>query len=238
MKLIVGNWKMNGLLADSRERAAALAKEGGKTASFQMVLCPPATLIGEVVGLTRGSGIAVGGQDCHEKPSGACTGSISAPMLKDLGCTYVILGHSERRHGCGEESAFISRKACAALDAGLTAIVCVGELESEREGGKAESVVAAQLRDSLPPGATPQNTVLAYEPVWAIGTGKTATVDDISAMHGFIRSHAPGFPILYGGSVNAGNAAQILAVPNVDGVLVGGASLKAEEFIAIARAAG
>jgi triosephosphate isomerase len=237
-KLIVGNWKMNGLLADSRERAQKLAGEvKNAPLSFHMVLCPPATMINAVSWFSKDSPIKLGGQDCHDQPPGAFTGDIAPEMLKDLGCTYVILGHSERRQFHKETSAQVSAKAKRANAAGLITIICVGELDAERSAGKHESVVAQQLQESIPAGATPENTVIAYEPVWAIGTGKTASGDDIRQMHEFIRSKVGKLQILYGGSVKGANAKEILHTPNVDGVLVGGASLKVEEFIAIALAA-
>jgi triosephosphate isomerase len=237
-KLIVGNWKMNGLAADSRERAEKLvaAVKTSKSASFQMVLCPPTTMIAGLGGMLKGSPIQWGGQDCHEQPSGAFTGDIAAAMLKDLGCTHVIVGHSERRQYHKETSVQVAAKAKAAHAAGLTAIICVGELDSERSAGKADSVVAGQLKESIPETATEENTVIAYEPVWAIGTGKVASSDDIKQMHALIHSKVGKRPILYGGSVKGSNAGEILHIPHVDGVLVGGASLKAEEFMAIAEA--
>lgn len=241
-KLIAGNWKMNGLAAESRARVEALAAlaEGRPLPRAEIVLCPPFTLIQQTVGVLKGafSLITCGGQDCHASPSGAFTGNISAPMLKDLGCEYVILGHSERRQLHGETSAQVAAKAVAAHAAGLAAIICVGETEAERGAGKAEEVVLAQLSDSIPSGATPGNTVIAYEPVWAIGTGKVASLDDIAAMHAVIRAKM-GVPtrLLYGGSVKGNNAAEILSIANVDGVLVGGASLNPEEFWTIAQGA-
>ena len=237
MKLIVGNWKMNGLTADSRERAGKLAAavKLHKSPPFQMVLCPSATMIATVAAELKGSGIKWGGQDCHDQPSGAFTGDISAQMLKDLGCTHVIVGHSERRQQHKETSETVAAKAVAAYAAGLVAIICVGELDSERIAGKADSVVSGQLKASIPTAATPENTVVAYEPVWAIGTGKTASPDDVRQMHALIRSKGGELKILYGGSVKGDNAREILHTPNVDGVLVGGASLKTDEFLTIAK---
>jgi triosephosphate isomerase (TIM) len=234
-KLIAGNWKMNGLAADGRERAQALADLGNNPA-FDMVLCPPATLIQQTLWLLKDSGVAVGGQDCHVKEHGAFTGDVSAAMLKDLGCAYVILGHSERRQHHKETSLEVAAKTLAAHAAGLTAIVCVGETLEQREAGHAQDVVEKQLAESLPPGATAANTVIAYEPVWAIGTGKVASNEDIKTMHAHIRTLAGGMRILYGGSVKADGAREILHIENVNGVLVGGASLKADEFRAIALA--
>lgn len=245
-KLIVGNWKMNGLLADSKARAQQLgsAVAATKDAAFEMVLCPPATMIGAVVDVLAGSSVQCGGQDCHTEPSGAYTGNISAAMLKDIGCTHVIVGHSERRQYHAETSSLIAAKAAAAHAAGLVAIICVGETDAERSAGEADSVVAAQLAESIPLSATSENTAVAYEPVWAIGTGKTASADDIRQMHAHIRakvsekvtSGGAQIKLLYGGSVKAANAAEILHIAHVDGVLVGGASLAADDFIAIAKA--
>ncbi len=239
VKLIVGNWKMNGQVADGRALAKTLALFAEKEDSdkFKMVLCPPTTLMSTVALLCAESPVDWGGQDCHAQPAGAYTGDIAAPMLKDLGCSYVIVGHSERRQYHRETSTEIAAKAKVAHAAGLIAIICVGELDAERAAGKAETVVSAQLKESIPDTATPANTVIAYEPVWAIGTGKTASADDIRQMHAYIRrAVGEGYALLYGGSVKAANAADILHTPNVDGVLVGGASLKADEFQAIARA--
>jgi len=236
-KLIVGNWKMNGLLADSRERAQKLAEEvKNAPLSFHMVLCPPATMINAVSWFSKDSPIKLGGQDCHDQAPGAFTGDIAPEMLKDLGCGYVILGHSERRQIHKETSVQVCSKAKRANAAGLITNICVGELDAERSADKHESVVAQQLKESIPEGATPENTVIAYEPVWAIGTGKTASADDIKNMHAFIRSKVGKMQILYGGSVKGANAKEILHTPNVDGVLVGGASLKVDEFMAIALA--
>ena len=188
--------------------------------------------------------IDVGGQDCAAYESGAYTGEVSAAMLRDFGCRYVILGHSERRHVLGETSAQVAEKAAMAHRAGLVAIICVGETERERSAGLETEVVEEQLNLSLPAGATADNTVIAYEPVWAIGTGKVATVDDAAAMHGFIRSrikekvaNSGQMRILYGGSVKPDNAAGLMAAPNIDGALIGGASLEARQFLAIAQAA-
>jgi triosephosphate isomerase len=245
-KLIAGNWKMNGKRADGillarevAQRAASLGRNGP-----EILVCPPATLIAPVGEALKGSGVALGGQDCHTKPSGAHTGDIAAPMLADLGCTYVIVGHSERRADHGETSALVRAKAEAALAAGLSAIVCIGETLAERDAGRTLDVIKDQLAGSVPAGATAVNTVIAYEPVWAIGTGRTATAAQVAEVHALIRKQlggrvqdADGVRILYGGSVKASNAAELLAVRDVDGALVGGASLKADEFMAIARAA-
>ncbi len=238
--LIAGNWKMNGLTEDSAARARALRRELGDAAP-EVLVCPPATQIASVAAILEGSGIAVGGQNCHTRTCGAHTGEISAVMLRDLGARYVILGHSERRADQGESNALIAAKVGAALETGLIPIVCVGETEQEREDGRQELVVGSQLAGSLPAGFA---GVVAYEPIWAIGTGQVATMEDIAAMHGFIRrelvnNQASGREtrILYGGSVKPGNAGAILNLPEVGGALVGGASLIAEEFLAIIRAA-
>jgi triosephosphate isomerase len=238
MKLIVGNWKMNGLTADSRDRAAQLAAAVSNAGSyaFKMVLCPPATQISTTVAAIDGSPVECGGQDCHAEKSGAFTGNISAEMLRDAGCKYVILGHSERRQHHAEKDADVAAKAVAAHAAGLVTIICVGETDAERSAGKQNDIVGAQLKGSIPACATADNTVIAYEPVWAIGTGKTASAQDVLDMHAFIREQAPAFRILYGGSVKGANAAEILGTPNVDGVLVGGASLKVDDFMQIASA--
>ncbi|MBM3492194.1 MAG: triose-phosphate isomerase [Alphaproteobacteria bacterium] len=243
--LIAGNWKMNGLLAalaEVRALAGRLARSG-KTGA-DLLLCPPATLLHPMAQALSGSAIALGGQDCHAEPKGAHTGDIAAEMLADLGCRYVIVGHSERRQNHGETDAEVAAKATAAQRAGLTAIVCVGETRAEREAGRAEAVVTAQLLASLPAGCTDRNTVIAYEPVWAIGTGLTPTAADVAALHAAIRrvlgqrfgAAAGCMRLLYGGSVKAGNAAELLAVANVDGALVGGASLSATEFWPIVEA--
>ena len=233
-QLIAGNWKMNGLRADALALCEAL-RAGAKGLACHLLVCPPATVLAEVARALGNTPVGVGGQDCAPEPSGAHTGDISAPMLRDAGANFVILGHSERRHGHGETSAQVRAKAEAAQRAGLTPIVCVGETEAERDAGGAQAVVGRQVAESLPPGFT---GVLAYEPVWAIGTGKTASEADVAAMHAYIREQAgPGAPILYGGSVKPGNAESLLAVPNVDGALIGGASLNAADFLAIARAA-
>jgi triosephosphate isomerase len=243
--LVAGNWKMNGLKAALSEIAAMRrAVEAGAAGHAEILVCPPATLIISAAALLAGGPMALGAQDCHPKASGAYTGDISAAMLKDAGASYVIVGHSERRAGHGESDAMARAKAEAAHDDGLTAIVCVGETRAEREAGEAVSAVSGQLRGSLPPGATPANLVVAYEPVWAIGTGLTPTAEDVSAMHGAIRTLLGGaygeagarMRILYGGSVKPSNARELLGLPNVDGALVGGASLKAADFIGIAAA--
>jgi len=237
-KLIAGNWKMNGERADGLALAGELAVRAKASApACDMLVCPPATLIFAVGFTIAGSGIALGGQDCHAAPKGAFTGDISAEMLKDAGCGYVIVGHSERRHLRGETDADARAKVEAAWRAGLTAILCVGETKGEREAGSAVSVCCGQLAGSMPDGATPDKLVIAYEPVWAIGTGLTPTSADIEAIHKAVRAKIPeGMRILYGGSVNPKNAADILAIEDVDGGLIGGASLKAGDFWAIADA--
>jgi len=236
-KLVAGNWKMNGLRQDGTMLAQALkerAVAAGGEIGCEILVCPPATLLSEVGGVLAGSGIALGGQDCHSAPKGAYTGDISAEMLADLGCSYVILGHSERRQGHGETDAEIRDKTIAAWRAGLTAILCVGETQPQREAGEAVEIVSSQLDGSIPQAATAAALVVAYEPVWAIGTGLTATTEDIAAMHAEIRQRTPsGIRILYGGSVNPKNADAILRLPEVDGALVGGASLNASDFWAI-----
>ncbi len=239
-KLIAGNWKMNGTekSADALIIAVEEAIEQNPVVleTCDFVVCPPFVHIPMVKDKT--SVVALGAQDCSEKANGAFTGDISASMLKDIGATYVILGHSERRQYHRESDQTVHDKAVSANASGLITIICVGETEAEREAGKQNDVVAAQMAASIPASATAQNTVIAYEPVWAIGTGKTATAEDIRAMHAFIRGKVPGdMRILYGGSVKPSNAAEIFAVPNVDGALIGGASLKSEDFMGIATAA-
>ncbi len=244
-KLIAGNWKMNGLKADGLDLASDLAGrlKGAGPVAFDMLVCPPFPLLFPVGEAIADSPLALGGQDCAPKTSGAHTGDVAPTMLKDAGCRFVILGHSERRGDHGESDAVVNAKAVAAHKEGLVAIVCVGETEAQRDAGQANAVVSGQLAGSIPAGANPQNTVIAYEPVWAIGTGKTATPDDVKAMHAHIRAELAGkiadpdkVRILYGGSVKPGNAAELMAVENVDGALVGGASLKAEDFWGIATA--
>jgi triosephosphate isomerase len=237
--LIAGNGKMNLLRADGVALARQLAERARAAHRCELLVCPPFTLLAEVGAALAGSGIALGGQDCHAAPQGAFTGCLSAEMLKDAGCSHAIVGHSERRHTCGETDADVEAKTRAAWRAGLVAIVCVGETRAEREAGRALDIVGAQLAGSLPHGAGPDRLIVAYEPVWAIGTGLTPTAADIAAMHAAIGSRIPpGTRILYGGSVSPKNAAEILALDGVDGALVGGASLKADDFWAIAQAAG
>ena len=237
--LIAGNWKMNGLgSALSEIEAIAACVEDGKV---EVLVCPPSTLVARAARQARGR-IAIGGQDCRAEPAGAFTGDISAEMLKDAGAAYVIVGHSERRHYHAETDATVAAKAKAAWRADLSAIICVGETEAERDAGKALAVVSGQLRGSVPREAGGARTAIAYEPIWAIGTGRTPTSAEIVQMHIHIRSelaHLPGAPIrvLYGGSVKPGNAAEILGLAEVGGALVGGASLKAVDFLEIVRAA-
>jgi triosephosphate isomerase len=240
--LIAGNWKMNGLQAASAELRKIIAGVRDLEPATDIMVCPPATLIASFAALARGTAVTIGAQDCHAAAAGAFTGDLSAEMLKDAGASAVIVGHSERRSLHHETDAEIRAKALAARRAGLLAVVCVGETRAEREAGHTIAVVGGQLAGSLPDGATAANIAVAYEPVWAIGTGLTPSVGDIAQVHGFIRERlegryggaARGMRILYGGSVKPGNAAEIMAVANVDGALVGGASLKSEEFLAIA----
>jgi triosephosphate isomerase len=242
--LIAGNWKMNGV-AGSLDEGAAIA-EGARASEGQVdvMLCPPATLIARMRLRTKDSALLIGGQDCHPAASGAHTGDISAEMLKDAGASAVIVGHSERRTNHGETDEIVRAKAEAARRAGLLAIICIGETQGERDAGEALAVVSRQLQHSLPDGV-PDDIVLAYEPVWAIGTGRTASEGDIEAVHAHIRAELetrfgqPGASvrILYGGSMKPDNASAILAVRNVNGGLIGGASLKAPDFLAIVRAA-
>ena len=238
-QLIAGNWKMHGLTAEAAVIATPLLDAGALTRD--LLVCPPATQIAAVARILAGSPVAVGGQDCHTETHGAHTGDISAAMLRDAGATFVILGHSERRQNHGETDGLVRAKTLAAVAAGLTPIVCVGETDAERQAGRAFDVVGGQLSGSLPDAFA---GVVAYEPVWAIGTGRTATEADVAAMHLFIRQElvrrfgaaAAETLILYGGSVRPSNAASLLAVPHVGGALVGGASLKAEDFLEIGRA--
>lgn len=228
-KLAAGNWKMNGTLAALSEIDAILAQPAG----CDLLICPPATLIHSVAA----KGIATGGQDCHAKASGAHTGDIAAQQLRDVGASHVILGHSERRTDHAETDAQVAAKAVAAHEAGLIAVICLGETEAQRDAGDTLAVISAQLAASVPDCATAANTVIAYEPVWAIGTGRTPTNDQIAEVHALLRDRlsarfADGADVslLYGGSVKPGNAAEIFAIPHVNGALVGGASLKASDF--------
>jgi triosephosphate isomerase (TIM) len=243
--LIVGNWKMNGLRASLGEAKTLAERVRAARPAAELGLCPPATLVTAMAEALKGSSIGVGGQDCHTKASGAHTGDIAAEMLKDAGGIYVIVGHSERRADHGEGDEVVRAKAQAAHRAGLTAIICVGETLAQRDAGETLKVVSAQLRGSLPDDATAANTVVAYEPVWAIGTGRTPTLEQVAEVHAAIRQDlmarfddGAGFRILYGGSVKPGNAKQLMGVADVDGALVGGASLKAADFWPIIEAKG
>ncbi len=244
--LIAGNWKMNGRRAGGVSLAAeivrrALAASPGPRC--EVLICPPAILLLPVGEVLAGGPVRLGAQDCHFEPDGAHTGDVSAAMLAGCGCRYVILGHSERRANHGETDAIVRAKTAAAHKAGLTAVVCIGETEAERERGETLSVVARQLAGSLPEGAAAVNTVIAYEPVWAIGSGRTPTLEEVAEVHADLRRElatqlpdADQVRLLYGGSVKPGNAAALLSVAEVDGALVGGASLKADDFWGIVAA--
>ncbi|HEU0071583.1 MAG TPA: triose-phosphate isomerase [Alphaproteobacteria bacterium] len=243
--LIAGNWKMNGLKADGAKLLGELIQDVAKPGAVgcELLVCPPATFVHVAAVVTLGSALATGGQDCHAKTSGAHTGDVSAAMLRDAGATYVIVGHSERRTDHGETDAQVQAKAVAAQAAGLSAIICIGETEAQYVAGETLAVLARQIAGSVPQGAKAADTVVAYEPVWAIGTGRTPTNDEIAAAHAHIRAElakrtgeAAGIRLLYGGSVKPSNAAEILRLADVDGALVGGASLNAADFAAIARA--
>ncbi|GAA0770826.1 triose-phosphate isomerase [Roseibium denhamense] len=243
--MVAGNWKMNGLKANQAEfEKIAAGLDADLTAKVDAMICPPATLISVLASASAASALKVGAQDCHAAASGAHTGDISAGMLADAGASAVIVGHSERRADHGESDADVAAKAAAAWQAGLGAIICVGETEAERKAGQAIAVVEQQLAGSVPDGATAQNTVIAYEPVWAIGTGLTPTADDVAEMHAAMRSNlaarfggeGEAMRLLYGGSVKPGNAAELMAVADVNGALVGGASLKADDFLGILAA--
>ncbi|WCT74936.1 triose-phosphate isomerase [Sphingomonas naphthae] len=238
-KLIAGNWKMNGSLAALAE-IDAIGAAAAANPAVDVAICPPFTLIAPAAG----RGVAIGSQDCHAAAKGAHTGCVSATLLIEAGATYAIVGHSERRQDQHETDAEVRAKAEAAITGGLIAIVCVGETEAERDAGNAVSVVEGQLTGSVPPAGTAATLVVAYEPVWAIGTGRTPSVADVADMHAAIRAklvallgaEGPGVRILYGGSMNPKNAAELLAVPDVDGGLVGGASLTAAQFVPIIEA--
>ena len=241
-QLIAGNWKMNGLSAGSAALARGVAAGApGLATQCDLLICPPATQLTNVAAALAGSAVMLGGQNCHTRPCGPHTGDISAAMLRDAGATWVILGHSERRADHAETDELVREKTLAAREAGLTPIVCVGETDDQRTAGRQTEVVGWQLAGSLPDGF---GGVVAYEPIWAIGTGKSATEADVEEMHAFIRAelvrqfpnHGAGIRILYGGSVKPGNAAALLALPDVGGALVGGASLVADDFLAIAAA--
>jgi triosephosphate isomerase len=241
--LVAGNWKMNGLKASAAELGKVV--QGAQAlAKVDLLVCPPATLVVAFAAAAHGSRVAIGAQDCHAEPAGAYTGDISAEMLADAGASAVIVGHSERRAYHHESDADVRAKALAAWRAGLTTIVCVGETKDQRTAGQTLDVVGAQLAGSLPDGATAENLVVAYEPVWAIGTGLTPTPADVAEVHGFIHERliarfgaaGEGVRVLYGGSVKPSNAKELLGIANVDGALVGGASLKADDFLGIASA--
>lgn len=239
--LIAGNWKMNGLKASIAELDAIIAGFQDAPSRIEAAICPPFTLIAAFAERAQGSRVAIGGQDCHEKENGAHTGDVAAEMLADAGAALVIVGHSERRADHGETNEQVNAKARAAWRAGLTAIICVGETEAERDAGRTLDVVSTQIAGSVPHGASAANTVIAYEPVWAIGTGRTPTAAEVAEVHALIRRQlterfgvdGEGMRILYGGSVKPANAAELLSVENVDGALVGGASLKAHDFLGI-----
>jgi triosephosphate isomerase (TIM) len=248
-KLVIANWKMNGQPAMAEALTRATAAQAAGFTQAGVVICPPAPLLMQVGQWLAGTPVKLGGQDCHTRGEGAYTGDISAELLKNVGCDYVIVGHSERRAAYSESDVLVQAKASRAILSGLTPVICIGETIKEREAGRTQTVVGQQVRDSIPDnamttGGQPANFVLAYEPVWAIGSGKTPTVDDIRQMHQYIVSvasertgHAPeAIMVLYGGSVKAANARAIMATPAVSGVLVGGASLKAEEFCGIIAA--
>ncbi len=243
--LIAGNWKMNAGGADGIALAAdILVRIGQVEGRCDLLICPPAVLVAAIARNVAGTAIAVGGQDCHGQVSGAHTGDISAPMLKDAGASYVISGHSERRTDHDETDDQVRDKAAAAHEAGLISIICIGETEAQRDDGQTLEVLSRQLKGSIPDGASAANTVIAYEPIWAIGTGRTPTVAEVAQAHAHIRAETEGrvtdwqeTRLLYGGSVKPENAAELLLMDNVNGALVGGASLEAGSFLAIALAA-
>jgi triosephosphate isomerase len=246
-RIVAGNWKMNLDRGRGRALAAAVVARRGEAAATELVLCPPAAYLESIGAAVAGSDVALGGQNAHDKASGAFTGEVAAPMLVDLGCRYVILGHSERRTLFGETDAIVNAKTKAALAAGLTPIVCVGETLAEREAGRTAAVVETQVKGSLAglSSADLERIVVAYEPVWAIGTGKVATPEQAQEVHALVRrllgalaspAVAAKVRIQYGGSVKPDNAADLAAQPDIDGALVGGASLAADDFLAIAAA--
>ncbi len=240
--IVAGNWKMNGLRQSADQFEAICSGAGDVAAHVDLMICPPATLISLFSKAAADTSVNVGAQDCHTAEAGAHTGDLSAVMLKDAGAAAVIVGHSERRADHGEGDALINEKARAAWAAGLSTIICVGETEAERKSGKELEIVKEQLAGSVPDGADPEDTIIAYEPVWAIGTGLTPTPGDVETMHTFIRremtgrfgAKGTGFRLLYGGSVKPANAAELMVVPDVNGALVGGASLRAADFLGIA----
>jgi triosephosphate isomerase len=246
-KIVIGNWKMFGDPAMAANLSQAVVEEAERLKSnVRVILCPPAPLLYTVAGHISKTSVALGGQDCHIQPEGAYTGDVSANMLKQAGCNFVLVGHSERRKYHLESSRDVSLKAARAIKAGLVPVICIGETEQERAAGKTKDILAEQIRESIPEEAVSSDFMLAYEPVWAIGSGKTPTIDDISEIHTYIRSFTSkrtGVAIerifvLYGGSVKSDNAREIMAIESVAGVLVGGASLKEEEFCRIIAAAG
>jgi len=243
--LVAGNWKMNGTKASIKEIRTLAAKLKDCKPKCNVMICPPATLLGEAKAAAKGSKVKIGGQDCHMAQSGAHTGDISAAMLKNIGATAVIVGHSERRADHAESDKMVAQKAQAAHQAGLTAIICVGETLAQYKAGQTLKVMTSQIKGSLPASASAKNTVIAYEPVWAIGSGLTPTVNEVAKIHSHIRKRlaaalgpdeATPIAILYGGSVKAGNAVELMGAANVNGALVGGASLKAADFLGIIAA--
>lgn len=244
--LVAGNWKMNGTRTEAVELASGLVDQ---TAAYgplpcEILVCPPAHLLLPVLDVVKDTNVMLGGQDCHAEPTGAHTGDVSAEMLVDVGCSFVIVGHSERRTNHKETDRMVCEKATAAHRAGLIPVICVGETETQRNAGEALHTVRRQIADSLPDGVSGSNTVVAYEPVWAIGTGRTPTSQEIAEVHAAMkdqlverfRSESDGLRLLYGGSVNPGNAQEIMSIVNVDGGLIGGASLKVETFWPIVQA--
>ncbi len=245
-RLIAGNWKMNGLRDALAEARAIINGLAPLPDTFDTLICPPFTLIAGLASVAKDSRLTIGGQDCHFDAHGAHTGDVSAEMLADCGASHVIVGHSERRADHGETNALVAAKATAAFRAGVTPIICVGETSEERASGQAVQSVANQIATSVPQDAAGRRVVIAYEPIWAIGSGRTPTLDEIAEMHDSIRlklsertgdATARETPLLYGGSMAPANAAEILSVPNVDGGLIGGASLKADSFLSICAAA-
>jgi triosephosphate isomerase len=243
---IAGNWKMHKTLAEARELVTGICAGVEGITTVDILICPPVQLLFPMAKAVAGSPIMLGAQNTHEELHGAFTGEVSVPMLKDAGCTHVIIGHSERRHVFGEGGARLAKKVRAVVDEGLIAIYCVGETLEEREAGRTHAVVEEQLRDAINAGIPPDRLIIAYEPVWAIGTGKTATPQQAQDVHAFIRTRLAGtycqataeeIRLLYGGSVKPGNAADLAAQPDVDGALVGGACLVAGDFVAIIAAA-
>jgi len=243
--LVAGNWKMNGTRASLKEIRTLAAKLNDRKPKCNVMICPPATLLSEAKALAKGSKVKIGGQDCHMAESGAHTGDISAAMLKNIGATAIIVGHSERRADHGEDDKTVSQKAKATHEAGLTAIICVGETLEQYKAGQTLKVMTGQIKGSLPETSTAKNTIIAYEPVWAIGSGLTPTVEEVAKVHTHIRKRlvaalgeeeAAVIAILYGGSVKPTNALELMSAANVNGALVGGASLKAVDFLGIIAA--